>query len=130
MLGPFTVKTDDEGILTNRLAPGDVVDRNTLLGRVAVEGREEPAEIRSPLPGVVREQLLADGAVVQTGDDVTLLEPSAQHVYEALRALYLVGTLEDLEDVRRFLKPGEHMPASVSEQARLTSEQIRRNAGL
>ncbi len=130
MLRPFTVKTGEAGILTNRLEPGDVVDRDTLLGRVAVEGREEPAEIRSPLPGVVREQLLANGAVVQPGDDVTLLEPSAQHVYEALRALYLVGTLDDLEGVRRFLKPSEHMPASVSEQARLTSEQIRRNAGL
>ena len=69
----------------------------TLLARVEVQGQEEPAEVRSPLPGIVKKRLLEDGAEVNTGDAVLVLGPDATHVYEALRALYLVGKLDDVD---------------------------------
>jgi hypothetical protein len=59
-----------------------------------------------------------------------LLSPGPDHAFEALRGLFLVGTTEDLDDVRRFLIPRGEMPPQVGEQARLTAEEIRSRAGL
>lgn len=128
MLGSFTVVSPHQGTLTNRLAEGDSVARGTLLARVAVQGQEEPAELRSPVPGTVTKRLLADETEVSVGDEVTLLGPGSEHVFEALRALYLVGTEDDIDQVRHFLRPRDDMPSQVAGQARLTIERIRERA--
>ena len=126
MLGDFTVNSPHSGVFKKFLEVEDVVDDGTLLARVEVKGQEEPAEVRSPLPGVVKKRLLQDGAEVQAGDPVMLLGPDATHVYEALRALYLVGKPEDVESIRPFLLPTENFPEKVAQQARLTVEMIRK----
>ena len=126
MLGDFTVRSPHSGVFTNRLGVDDVVDSGTLLARVEVKGQEEPAEVRSPLPGVIKKRLLQDGAEVRAGDAVMLLGPDATHVYEALRALYLVGKPGDVESIRPFLQPTENFPENVAQQARLTMEMIRK----
>ena len=128
MLRPFTVASAHSGVLTNRLESGDVVAQDTLLARVAKQGEDEPVEVRSPVPGVVAEKLLEDGVEVSAGDEVMVLSPDAEHAYQALRALYVVGTLEDLDDVRRFFRPTEDISPRVAQQARLTAERIRERA--
>ena len=128
MLRPYTITTPHAGKLQNRLEPEDTVSQATLLARIEQTGAEEPAEIRSPVPGVVRERLLKDGSDVTVGDEIMVLDPDYDHVFQSLRALFLVGTEEDLEDVRRFLRPREGMPANVAQQARLTADEIRRRA--
>ena len=128
MLGPFTVEARHAGTLTNRLEEGDPADHGTLLARIAVEGVEEPAELRSPLPGVVSKRLLDDGTWVNVGDRITVLGPSAEHVFQALRGLYLVGQPEDLDAIRPYLRQRDDMSEQVFEQARLTADQIRNRA--
>lgn len=128
MLRPYTITSPHAGKLQNRLEPEDTVSQATLLARIEQTGAEEPAEIRSPVPGVVRERLLKDGSDVTVGDEIMVLDPDYDHVFQSLRALFLVGTEEDLEDVRRFLRPREGMPANVAQQARLTADEIRRRA--
>ena len=125
MLGNFTVHCPHSGVFREFLEVEDVVDDGTLLARVEVRGQEEPAEVRSPLPGIVRKLLLGEGDEVRAGDPVVLLGPSAAHVREALRALYLVGKPGDVESIRPFLQPTENFPESVAQQARLTVEMIR-----
>ncbi len=125
MLQPFTVTAEQAGVITNRLEEGDSVDRGTLLARIAVAGQPDPVEIRSPVPGVVRKRLRRDGEAVQAGDGVTLLSPDSGHAFEALRALYLVGSRDDIESIRPFLAPNEDTPAKVTEQAQLTIEHLR-----
>ena len=125
MLGDFTVNSPYSGVFKKFLELEDVVDDGTLLARVEIEGQEEPAEVRSPLPGIVKKRLLDDGAAVQAGDSVIVLGPDEAHVYEALRALYLVGKREDVESIRPFRQPTENFPEKVSQQARLTIEMIR-----
>ncbi|MDE0166507.1 MAG: HEAT repeat domain-containing protein [Bryobacterales bacterium] len=128
MLRPYTITSPHAGKLQNRLEPEDTVSQATLLARIEQTGAEEPAEIRSPVPGVVRERLLKDGSDVTVGDEIMVLDPDYDHVFQSLRALFLVGAEEDLEDVRRFLRPREGMPANVAQQARLTADEIRRRA--
>ncbi len=125
MLGNYTVHSPHTGVFREFLEVEDVVDDGTLLARVEVQGQEEPAEVRSPLPGIVKKRLLEDGAEVNTGDAVLVLGPDATHVYEALRALYLVGKLDDVDSIRPFLQPTENFPENVARQARLTVEMIR-----
>ena len=126
MLRPFTVTTPHAGKLQNRLVQDDRrLARNDLLARVEQPGgADEPAEVRSPVPGIVRERLLRDGSDVAMGDEIMVLDPDPDHIFQALRALFLVGTEEDIEDVRRFLRPSDEMPASVAQQARLTTDEI------
>jgi biotin carboxyl carrier protein len=125
MLRPYTVASPYPGEFTNRLQPGDMADAGTLLARVAVPGEAEPKELRSPVPGEVRKRLVEDGSTVYSGQDVFVLGPDPNHSFEALRALYLIGTAADLEDVNRFLRPSGDLPSNVVEQARLTAEGIR-----
>lgn len=130
MLRSHTVTAPRDGILTNRLTLGDIVERDTLLARIEAAGEAELVEVRSPLPGVVEERLLEDGAAVSAGQPVMMLGPSADHAFEALRALVLVGQEEDLELVRPFLRPSEDAPARLAEQAQLTIDQIRNKTRL
>ena len=50
MLRPFTVQSADSGVLTNRLESGDVVDRDTLLARVARQTRASPPRCARRFP--------------------------------------------------------------------------------
>jgi hypothetical protein len=55
---------------------------------------------------------------------VASLSADKNHVWEALRALYVVGQPADLEDVERFMRPVAGMPETVVRQAGLTARQI------
>ncbi len=67
----------------------------------------------------------ADTSTVVVGQEIVLIMPSHEMVWEALRALYLVGQPEDLPDVERFMRPVEGAPAQIATQASLTAQKIR-----
>lgn len=118
MLRPYTVKSPRAGKIRYRLKPGDYVNPGTMLAHL------EQTEVRSPVPGEVRELDTKEGAVVNTGDAVADVGADQNHVYEALRALYIVGTSADLQDVERFTHPAPGMPEKVVQQAQLTAQAI------
>jgi len=62
---------------------------------------------------------------VSAGDPLVEQAPDKNHVWEALRALYLVGNASDLEAVERFTRPIAGMPEVVARQAENTREAIR-----
>ena len=126
MLRPFTVTSPASGAIHYRLKLAEYVNPGTLIGRVG------NAEIRSPLPGEVRELDRREGAPVAAGDPLVELSADKDHVYEALRALYTTGTAEDLEDVQRYARGVPGMTEKVQEQAVLTARAIqsRQGAGL
>jgi len=92
------------------------------------DGNAETAEVRSPLAGQLERFMAQDGAKVAAGDEIAVLLPGQEQVWEALRALYLVGRPEDLEDVDRFSSGVGGMPERVRQQAALTAEAIRKRA--
>ena len=128
MLEDHTVLSPHAGAFARRLVEGDIVDTGTLLARVKAPGQDEAFEIRSPLPGVVEELLPEDGALIERGAPVMRLGPDESHVFEALRGLYLIGTEQDIEAVRRFSRPRENTSAAIAEQARLSAQAIRERA--
>jgi biotin carboxyl carrier protein len=118
MLRPYTVSAPAAGTLKFRLKLGEYVNPGTLMARVGT------TEVRSPLPGEVREFDAKDGAAVRAGDPLVDLGADKGHVWEALRALYLVGQPEDLDDVKRYSNAIPGLPDNIRQQAALTVQAI------
>jgi hypothetical protein len=118
MLRPFTIVAPASGALRYRLKAGEYVNPGTLLARVG------NAEVRAPVPGEVRALDAPDGAQVASGQPLADLAADPNHVWEALRGLYLIGERSDLEDVGRFTHPRAGVPEIVQRQAVLTAQAI------
>ena len=101
-----------------RLKLGEYVNPGTLVGRVGT------AEMRSPLPGEVRELSRREGSAVGVGEALAEVSADKEHAWEALRALWSVGTPEDLEEIRRYTQAVPGLPEKVQEQALLTVRAI------
>ncbi len=123
MLDFYTVSAAQAGIVSERLKPGDVVNPGTLLGRL--QQGDVKMEIRSQVPGTVERWIAHDGATVAAGDPLISLSPSAEEVWEALRALYIIGQPEDLASVNRYARGSAYMPGTIRQQAIETARAIR-----
>lgn len=124
MLQPYSLNAPVEGTISSVLKPGADVRENTLVARIT-NAQNETQEVRSPLSGKLDQVVAQEGAKVSAGDGVLTLAPDADFVYEALRALFLVGTEADLPDVERYERGVEGMPERVKQQAAQTSKAIR-----
>jgi biotin carboxyl carrier protein len=122
MLRPYTVRAPAAGKLKYRLKLGDYVNPGTLVGHVG------DMEVRSAVPGDVRSLDRRDGDAVNAGDPLADLSADPNHVWEALRALDLIGQPADLEDVQRYTRPSQGMPEKIVRQAEQTVESIRARA--
>ena len=125
MLRPFTVATPSGGILSFQLPVGTPVERGTLLARI--ETGQGIHDTQSPVPGTVEQKLAEDQSNITQGQGIVVLAPGATQVWEALRALYLVGRAEDLPEVERYVRAevvGMH--EEIQQQASVTAAEIRR----
>jgi len=118
MLRPYTVTAPIAGKLQYRLKLSDYVNPGTLIAHIGT------TEVRCPVPGEVRSLERDDGATVKPGDPLADVGADKNHVWEALRALYIVGQPGDLEDVQRFTRPVPGFPDTIAKQAALTAQQI------
>ena len=118
MMRDYTISASAAGPIHYRLKVGEFVNPGTLVGHIG------QTEVRSPLPGEVRELRKPDGAAVAQGDPLVDLAPDEKHVLEALRALYGTGEASDLDEVKRYVRGVPGMPARVREQASYTAQAI------
>jgi biotin carboxyl carrier protein len=122
MLAPYMVTAQRTGILSLRLKPGDVINPGTLLAHITIGS--DKTEVRSDVPGTIREWILTDNEQVKTGEPLLLVDPSPEMVWESLRALYLIGQKEDLPAVNPYVRGTEGMPPQIQQQAALTAREI------
>lgn len=85
-------------------------------------------EIHAPEAGRIDSISVSDGKNVEAGDELMNISPSAEEVWEALRALYVVGTVDDIPYVQPYTRPTPTMPDRIQKQASSTIEQIRERA--
>jgi len=123
MLHPYTIVAPAAGTVRYRLKLGEYVNPGTLVAHVGA------AEVRSPLPGEVREMSRREGAAVTAGDPLVELSADQEHAWEALRALWSVGGPDDLDEIQRYVRGVPGMPERVQEQALLTVQAIQARAG-
>ena len=60
---------------------------------------------------------------------MAVVDPGTEQVWEALRALYLVGQLEDLPAIRPYERDLPDISNDVRKQALETEQEIRKRAG-
>lgn len=127
LLAPYSMSAPWSGIVETRLKPDDAVNPGTLLGHIQVRGASgvDQQELRADVPGTVNHWLVADGSAATEGQPIVLIDPSPSEVFEALRALYLIGQPEDLPTVEQFLRGGNNVPANIRQQAQTTAAAIR-----
>jgi HEAT repeat protein len=124
MLKPSAIGAPVAGALDERLKPGDTINAGTLVGRIDTPDRSR-TELRSQIPGTIERWMVADKTAVTAGQPVLLVNPSSDEIFEALRALYLIGEPQDLPAVEEFARGAADLPSTVRQQAELTANAIR-----
>jgi hypothetical protein len=108
--------------------PGTAIHQGGLLAKLATTGSSAPVEIRSPIPGRIR-SASQTGANVVAGAEVAVVDPGTEQVWEALRALYIVGQMDDLPAIRPYTRELPDISNDVRQQALETEKAIRTRAG-
>jgi len=65
---------------------------------------------------------------VTAGTELASVDPSDEQVWEALRALYLIGQVDDLPAIRPYQRELPEISDRVRQQALLTEKSIREHA--
>jgi len=120
MLKPYMLKAPADGVVASSMHEGSTVARRTPLARIE-QSDGKVVELRSPLPGRVNKMLKQNGAQVLRDEDLISLYSDEETVWEALRALAIVGTKDDLPLIQTYT---ESASGRIREQAGLTAKAI------
>lgn len=122
MLAAFALSAPAPGVLRQRLKPGETVNPGTMVAHIDSSG--ESREVRANVPGTLVNWTVADKSSVAAGQTIVLLAPSQDMVWEALRALFLIGQPDDIPAIAPYARGAEGMPPQIQQQAKLTLQQI------
>ena len=128
LLQPAQITSPDSGRILDADRPGTAIHQGGLIAKLQY-GHEQIAEIRSPIPGRIR-SVAGTGANIAAGAEVAVVDPANDQVWEALRALYLVGQVDDLPAIRPYERDLPDVSNDVRQQAVETEQAIRKRAGL
>jgi hypothetical protein len=123
LLQPAHIVSPESGRIVDSDRPGTAIHQGGLVAKLRY-GNGQSAEIRSPIPGRIR-SVAGTGANVAAGAEVAVVDPSTEQVWEALRALYLVGEAEDIPSVLPYERELPDISNDVREQATITERAIR-----
>jgi multidrug efflux pump subunit AcrA (membrane-fusion protein) len=129
MLRPYSLAATTSGVITFRVNAADAIRTGTLVARIRTQA-SDIVEVRSPVTGVMEKRRVADGATISASDALAVISPDDEQVFDALRALYLVGQSDDLADVNRFTGPVAGMSDRVRQQAVLTAQEIQKRMAI
>jgi biotin carboxyl carrier protein len=120
VLSPYAVKAPASGLIASSLKEDAEVARSALLARIQ-EPDGKIIELRSPLLGRINKIFKANGAQVSSGDEVMSINSDERSVWEALRALTLIGGKEDLPVIQNYTASSS---PRIKQQADLTLKAI------
>lgn len=126
LLQPATITAPVAGRVIDSDHAGTAIHQGGLLAKIASDG--QVTEVRSPIAGRIRTMSVRAGSSVAQGAEVDSVDPAAEQVWEALRALYLVGQIDDLPAIRAYERDLPDMPERIKQQAVLTEQAIRDRA--
>ena len=123
MLQPYDVHSPMAGTLVSLLADGSKVTAGALLARIRdLSGTVQ--EFRSPVDGTIGKSAVKEGDQIAAGRTILWLTPDRATVNDALRALQLVGTKDDLFLVESFSQGTATNDAEIKQQAVVTVKAI------
>jgi hypothetical protein len=122
LLQPAQITAPATGRIVDADRPRTTIHQGGLLAKLQ-SAHGEIIEIRSPIPGRIR-SVAQTGANVAAGAEVAVIDPATEQVWEALRALYLIGQTEDLAAVRPYESELPDISDDVRKQAVETEKAI------
>jgi len=123
LLQPAEVRAPQSGKVIDTSTVGTAIHQGGVVAKLEQNG--QTIEIRSPIAGRLRNLFVKTGQPVTAGEEIATLDPSTEQVWEALRALYLVGRLDDLPAILPYERELPDIPDHVRQQALLTEKAIR-----
>ena len=128
MLQPFTLTAPRAGTLKFRLKEQDAVQSGGIVASISGGSDVNPVDVVSPVAGKIARLAAQEGGHIAPGDAVAVIRPGEAQVFEALRALVVVGHPETLPEVEGFAAGVPGMSERVRQQALLTEQAIRQRA--
>ena len=128
LLQPAKVIAPDAGQITDTSIIGTSIHQGGVVAKLQVSWNVDAihtAEMRSPITGRLRTLSAQVGQQVKQGDLIATIDPSTKQVWEALRALYLVGQPDDIAAVLPYERELPNIPDHVRQQAIETEKAIR-----
>jgi biotin carboxyl carrier protein len=127
LLLPTKVTAPQAGKITDSSTLGTPIHQGGIIAKIEAGG--QTVEVRSPISGRLRELVEQPGQSVAAGDAIATLDPGTEQVWEALRALYLIGRPEDIPAIQPYERELPEIPDHVRQQAVATEQAIRGRAG-
>jgi hypothetical protein len=122
LLEPAQIAAPEAGRILDADRPGTAIHQGGLIAKM--QYGKETIEIRSPIPGRIR-SVAGTGAELATGAEIAVIDPSTEQVWEALRALYLIGQPPDLSAILPYERDLPDISNDVRQQATETEKAIR-----
>jgi len=122
LLHPAQVTAPESGKVIDADKVGTAVRQGGLIAKL--EDGSQTIQVRSPIPGRIRSLSVQIGESVAAGAEVAVVDPAPEQVWEALRALYLVGQPDDLSAIVPYERELPDIPDRVRQQAVLTEKAI------
>jgi biotin carboxyl carrier protein len=126
LLQPVKITAPESGTIADTGAVGTAVHQGGLVAKL--QAANGIAELRSPIAGRIASLAAGKGHTVAAGAEIATVAPETEQVWEALRGLYVVGTMEDLPAVTTYERDLPEIPDRLRQQAKLTDEAIRSRA--
>jgi hypothetical protein len=135
LLQPVHVLAPAGGRIADTARVGTAVHQGGIIAKLqnptptaVTQVAEMTMEVRSPITGRIHSISAATGTSVAAGAEIAVVDPGDEQVWEALRALYLVGRAKDLPAIRAYERESRDIPDRVREQALLADQAIRARA--
>lgn len=128
LLEPAHIVSPQLGRIVDSDRPGTVIHQGGLVAKIALTASSQTIEIRSPIPGRIH-SVVGTGANIAAGSEVAVVDPASEQVWEALRALYLIGQSDDLRAIRAYERNLPDIPDHIRQQALETDEAIQQRSG-
>ncbi len=126
LLRPARIVAPASGRVMDTDKPGTAIHQGGLIAKI--QTGQKTTELRSPISGRIRTLSAVTGTSVAAGSEVATVDPSDDQVWEALRALYLIGLADDLPAIRPYQRELPGISDRVRQQALLTENAIRERA--
>lgn len=127
LLAPVHIVAPFGGQIIDADKPGTAIHQGGIIAKLS-DGHEQTIDLRSPISGRIHSLSAAAGARIASGEEIAVIDPGDEQVWEALRALYIIGRAEDLPAIRPYERESRDIPDRIREQALLAEQAIHSRA--
>jgi hypothetical protein len=123
LLQPAVIVAPSAGVVTDTDKSGTPIHQGGVIAKL--QDDQQISEVRSPISGRIRTLSVQKGMQVIPGAEIATVAPADEQVWEALRALYLIGQVDDLPAILPYERELPEISDRVRQQAVLTEKAIR-----